>query len=242
MRLARRRLALSRARRRRSRPSRSLRRFQRDPSLNPARSVTRSQPDGLPHDFQWLRTPYSDRIFSLSARPGWLRLIARESIGSCFEQALIARRQEHFAYRAETELEFEPSTFQQAAGLAAYYNRDKFHCLAVTWHETLGRALTILSSQGDPDGRLTFPACLADPASRASAGAARRLGRPRQASIRLRIGRRMARRRTPVLDASILSDEAGAGEHGSFTGAFVGMFAFDTSGARAGRGLQIFPI
>ena len=74
-----------------------------------------------------------------------------------FEQALVARRQEHFAYRAETELEFEPSTFQQAAGLAAYYNRQKFHCLAVTWHETLGRALTILSSQGDPEGRLTFP-------------------------------------------------------------------------------------
>ncbi len=34
----------------------------------------------------------------------------------------------------------------------------------------------------------------------------------------------------PVLDASILSDEAGRGEHGSFTGAFVGMAAFDTSG------------
>ncbi|SRR5271167_1204012 len=35
----------------------------------------------------------------------------------------------------------------------------------------------------------------------------------------------------PVLDASILSDEAGGGEHCSFTHAFVGMFAF---GAAAG--------
>ena len=95
---------------------------------------------------------------SLSARPGWLRLIARESIGSWFEQALVARRQEHFAYRAETELDFEPSTFQQAAGLMAYYNRDKFHFLAVTWDEQLGRALTILSCEGDfPEGRLSFP-------------------------------------------------------------------------------------
>ena len=76
---------------------------------------------------------------SLSARPGWLRLIARESIGSWFEQALVARRQEHFAYRAETELDFQPSTFQQAAGLVAYYNRQKFHFLAVTWDERLGR-------------------------------------------------------------------------------------------------------
>jgi xylan 1,4-beta-xylosidase len=35
----------------------------------------------------------------------------------------------------------------------------------------------------------------------------------------------------PELDASIVSDEAGRGEHGSFTGAFVGMVAFDTSGS-----------
>ena len=35
----------------------------------------------------------------------------------------------------------------------------------------------------------------------------------------------------PVLDASVISDEGGRGEHGSFTGAFVGMVAFDTSGA-----------
>jgi xylan 1,4-beta-xylosidase len=34
----------------------------------------------------------------------------------------------------------------------------------------------------------------------------------------------------PVLDAGVISDEGGRGEHASFTGAFVGMFAFDTSG------------
>lgn len=33
-----------------------------------------------------------------------------------------------------------------------------------------------------------------------------------------------------VLDQSLISDEGGRGEHGSFTGAFVGMAAFDTSG------------
>jgi len=35
----------------------------------------------------------------------------------------------------------------------------------------------------------------------------------------------------PELDASLISDEAGRGTHGSFTGAFVGMLAFDTSGS-----------
>ncbi len=116
----------------------------------------------LPPEFQWLRTPYPERIFSLSARPGWLRLIARKSIGSWFEQALVARRQEDFCYRAETELDFRPQNFQQAAGIAAYYNRHKFHFLAVAWRENLGRVLTILSCEADyPDGKLSFP--LAEP-------------------------------------------------------------------------------
>jgi xylan 1,4-beta-xylosidase len=35
----------------------------------------------------------------------------------------------------------------------------------------------------------------------------------------------------PVLDASVISDEGGRGEHASFTGAFVAMAAFDTSGS-----------
>ena len=35
----------------------------------------------------------------------------------------------------------------------------------------------------------------------------------------------------PVLDASVISDESGQGAFGSFTGAFIGMLAFDTSGA-----------
>jgi xylan 1,4-beta-xylosidase len=43
-----------------------------------------------------------------------------------------------------------------------------------------------------------------------------------------------------VLDASILSDEAGGGERRSFTGAFVGMFAFDTSGGAIGADFRRF--
>ena len=139
-------------------PSTSLRRFRPKRRRGRARRRPPSRRARLPLDFQWLRTPHPERIFSLSARPGWLRLIARESIGSWFEQALVARRQEHFVFRAETEVDFRPWSFQQAAGLTAYYNRYKFHFLAVTWHETLGRALTILSCAGDyPEGQLAFP-------------------------------------------------------------------------------------
>ena len=168
---------------------------------------------------------------SLSARPGWLRLIARESIGSWFEQSLVARRQEHFAYRAETELDFQPSTFQQAAGLAAYYNRHKFHFLAVTWDERLGRALAILSCEGDfPEGRLSFP--LGSPIPLDATGPVRLAVSVDHAKLQFAYASGGEWRDAgPQLDASILSDEAGGGEHRSFTGAFVGMAAFDVSGS-----------
>ena len=53
---------------------------------------------------------------------------------------------------------FAPDTYQQNAGLTTYYNRSKFHFLAVTHDAALGRVLTILSCPGDwPDGRLAFP-------------------------------------------------------------------------------------
>jgi xylan 1,4-beta-xylosidase len=45
----------------------------------------------------------------------------------------------------------------------------------------------------------------------------------------------------PVLDASILSDECGGhAEHGSFTGAFVGMAASDLNGTAAPASFDYF--
>ena len=196
------------------------------------RAATTSTSPQLPLDFQWLRTPYPERIFSLDRTTWRLRLFGRESIGSWFEQALVARRQEHFSFRAETELAFAPDTFQQAAGLTLYYNRHKFHFLAVTHDARLGRVLTIMCCLGDwPDGRLTFP--LVRTASRSptvrsalpSRSTARRCSFCYRTGDGVGAGRAGARRqhRSPT--------KAGRGEHGSFTGAFVGMLAFDTSGS-----------
>lgn len=184
----------------------------------------------LPLDFQWLRTPFPDRLFSLSASPGKLRLFGRESIGSWFEQALVARRQEEFSFRAETQLDFRPESFQQAAGLVHYYNRHKFHFAAVTHDPQRGRVLRVMSCLGDwQNGRLAFapdePVAL--PGEGPVALAADVEG------ARLQFFWHMAGEWAPLgpeLDASLISDEAGRGEHGSFTGAFVGVAAFDTSG------------
>ncbi|MFC0809937.1 glycoside hydrolase family 43 protein [Sinorhizobium meliloti] len=185
----------------------------------------------LPPEFQWLRTPVPERIFSLTARTGHLRLFGRESIGSWFEQALVARRQEHHSFRAEAVVDFAPDTYQQVAGLTHYYNRHKFHALGVTRHETLGRTLTVLSCPGDfPNGRLTYPvgSGIAVPdgpihlAMEVRDNDLQFFWRGADQAQWLTIG--------PVLDAGVISDEGGRGEHGSFTGAFAGIFAFDISG------------
>jgi xylan 1,4-beta-xylosidase len=196
--------------------------------------------DTLPLDFQWLRTPHWQRLFSLTDRPGHLRLYGRESIGSWYEQALVARRQDFLSFRAETVIDYQPRTFQQAAGLTHYYNRHKFHFLAITHDERLGRVLMVMSCAGDwPDARLAFP--LAEPIALPGDGPVRLAGevhgRELVFSFDAGDGWQQA---GPVLDASVISDEGGRGEHASFTGAFVGMVAFDTSGSGASADFDWF--
>ena len=188
--------------------------------------------DGALHqDFQWLRTPDTDRIFSLSARPGTLRLYGRESIGSWFEQALVARRQTHFSYDAETSLDFAPTDERTMAGLTAYYGRYNFFYLAVTAHSDGLRELLIMSSEASfPDGKLRFPAA---PVQIPNTGTVRLALTIRGPALQFfyALGTGELTPIGPVLDASILSDECGGhAEHGSFTGAFVGVAAHDLNG------------
>ena len=103
----------------------------------------------LPIDFQWLRTPWPEEIFSLTARPGYLRLYGRETIGSLFRQSLVARRQQSHCFSAATVVEFEPQHFQQMAGLVCYYNSAKFHYLYISHDEAVGKHLRVMSCLPD---------------------------------------------------------------------------------------------
>jgi xylan 1,4-beta-xylosidase len=116
----------------------------------------------------------------------------------------------------------------------------KFHCLAVTQDEGVGRALTILSCEGDyPEGRLSFP--LGSPIALDAEGLVRLAVAVDHAKLQFAYTSGDEWRDAgPPLDASILSDEAGGGEHRSFTGAFVGMVAFDISGAAIGADFRYF--
>jgi len=185
--------------------------------------------DGLHKDFQWLRTPEPERIFDTST--GKLRLYGRESIGSWFEQALVARRQTHFSYDAETVIDFSPTDERQFAGLTAYYSRYNFFYLTVTAHSDGQRELLIMSSEMSwPDGNLKFPAPAVQIPNTGKVtlalqirGAALQFFYALEGEELKPIG--------PVLDASLLSDECGGHQaHGSFTGAFVGVAASDLNG------------
>lgn len=181
----------------------------------------------LPPEFQWLRTPFPDRIFQIA--DGTLELIGRESIGSWFEQALVARRQEDASYDASTTVTFDPEVYQHAAGLTTYYNRHKFHAALIT-QEAGQRGLILMSCNGDwPEGDLDYPltAPIAIPDG------------PITLSVEVRGNMQQffwssanltKQPLGPPCAAHHISDEGGVGEHASFTGAFVGMVAFDLTG------------
>ncbi len=182
----------------------------------------------LPIDFQWLRTPEPEAIFSLTARPGHLRLIGRESIGAHFVQALVARRQQAFCYSASCAMEFSPEHFQQAAGLVAYYNSTKFHYLHVTHDDEIGRHIRVMSALPDSPVADAFTPPIPIPEGRIEL-------RVEVDEERLRFAWRVEGGEWQWLpqqfDASILSDEATAPGLPNFTGAFVGMACQDMSGA-----------
>jgi xylan 1,4-beta-xylosidase len=100
----------------------------------------------LNHHFQSLRIPLTEKIMSLTDRPGNLRLYGKESLTSCFTQALIARRWQSLHFDSSTAVAFEPDTYQQAAGLTCYYNTENWTSVQLTWSEEKGRIIDIMTA------------------------------------------------------------------------------------------------
>ncbi|EHK43844.1 glycoside hydrolase family 43 protein [Trichoderma atroviride IMI 206040] len=193
--------------------------------------------DGLDKDFQWLRTPEPERIFGI--QDGKLVLTGRESIGSWFEQSLVARRQTHFSFDAETVIDFLPEDERQFAGLTLYYCRYNFFYLVVTSHSDGQRELQIMRSEASwPEGKLTDRGSSAHVASLPAEGKVKLAASIRGSQLQFSYAivadngeQEELKRFGPVLDASIVSDECGGHQaHGSFTGSFVGMACSDLNG------------
>jgi xylan 1,4-beta-xylosidase len=190
-------------------------------------------PELSPH-FNSLRVPVDPSWLSLSDRPGFLRLYGRESFSSLHYQSLIARRLQAFRAEAETVVEFSPASFQQMAGLVAYYNTANHAYLRISHDEVAGRILGVVSSDGG--------AYQEDPEQIPLGTAVRVWLRVRFDLDRFRfwyaLGPDAWRPVGAELPMALISDEhATRVENGialslGFTGAFVGLACQDLSGAR----------
>ena len=200
-------------------------------------------------NFQSLRVPITKDWISQTDRQGYLRLYGRESLSSCFEQSMIARRVQTHHTITSTCIEFEPENFQQMAGLVCYYNTTHYHYLHITGDDIGAysgkKFINIISCD---DNKTTHPV-----AQQIEVTEANRIflkadfnGESIQfyfaTSIKnnfpawIKIG--------PKLDGSILSDDyvvhTEKGYSPCFTGAFVGLACQDLSGQKIHADFDFF--
>ena len=181
-------------------------------------------PSRIPFDSVHYATPRLP-IESADRQPDKLVLRGAESLESCFQQAMLARRLTNQVATATTRVRFQPESFQQMAGLVAYYNTYLFHYLYISLDEVLGRCLQIHSCD---DGASSFPL------------GADLIPLP-EGELYLRAVFDECRLAFSwstddvtyhdvgvVLDASILSDDHG--DHWGFTGTFIGLACQDLTG------------
>lgn len=103
--------------------------------------------DSLQKNWNTLRILADESWCSLSERPGYLRLRAGESIQSLFQHHILAIRQTDKSFWAETELEYEPSSYLQMAGLVLYLNEDNYLYAYISHEEGNGRVLRVMKCE-----------------------------------------------------------------------------------------------
>jgi xylan 1,4-beta-xylosidase len=82
--------------------------------------------------WNFLRTP-RDKFFSLSERPGHLRLRLRpQRLSEHTNPSFIGRRQQHIHFRAQCAVEFTPQNEHECAGLALVQNNDFYFLFVIT--------------------------------------------------------------------------------------------------------------
>jgi xylan 1,4-beta-xylosidase len=182
-----------------------------------------------------LRRPPAPGWLSLEERPGYLRLYGGESPVSLREPSLVGRRVQHRRASFETEVSLAPRTFQQMAGLAAYYNTLNWCYARLTWHDLRGPCIDVLVSDRGRLYHASAPVPVPDP----SAGV--RL-RAELDGANLRFGYALPGEELhwwpETHDASKLSDEYAlelydaAERISGFTGAFFALWAHDLTGGR----------
>jgi xylan 1,4-beta-xylosidase len=173
-----------------------------------------------------LRVPPDESWVSLTQRPGRLRIYGRESLGSKFRQSLAARRISSLNSLAETCVEFEPKTFQQAAGLICFYDTQNYYYIKVTNYENVGKCVTVCYSINDKYTELSsqiFPVSTKTCFLRAEI-------ENDKLFLSYSLDGKTWNKINQTFDISTLSDEGC--QEGYFTGAFAGICVQDLTGRR----------
>ena len=96
-------------------------------------------------EWQFIRNP-QPRDWSLTARPGFLRLIgAASTLDDVLSQSAVVRRQQHFEVRCRAKLEFEPQGDNEEAGMFVRA-REGFHYDLALRHAQDERQLELIST------------------------------------------------------------------------------------------------
>ena len=185
-------------------------------------------------NYQSLRVPFDESWCSLKERPGFLRIYGRESLCSTHSQSMVARRQQSHFFEASAAIEFNPTSFQQMAGLTYYYNTGHFYYIYISHEPDRGRIINILMND-----YLCFSEPLGDYIDIPESGTV---------FLKIRVERNdlffyysLDNQNWSSIggkyDASIISDDyvRGDGRHeyaAAFTGAFIGMTCQDLTGMR----------
>lgn len=184
---------------------------------------------------QWstLRRPATADWLTLPTGTSRLRIRGGRSPQSLVEPSLVARRVTAPRCAFEATVDYQPRGFQHLAGITAYYNSQNWFFLHVTADDDGASVVRLVSSDR---GLLTLHPDIVD----LSPGrGAVRLGLDLDGAA---LSFRYADGQTwlpvgPVLDATVLSDEhavardeTGIVRAMGFTGAFVGLWAWDLAG------------
>lgn len=173
-------------------------------------------------NFQWLRSEIANKIYSLTDRPGYLRLFGKEILTSNYTLSLLARRQQSFVYNASTVMEFNPGEVNQMAGLIVMYSNTLHYYLYVSWDPKTGSYISVLSNDNKEINMYE-----SEPVSVNTSVRIYLKAKVVNEALQFYFGytEDSYQKIGPILDMSKLSDEYSGG----FTGAYVGLCCNDPS-------------
>lgn len=98
-------------------------------------------------EWEFVRRPL-DAVVLHRTRPGWLTLIAEDADLSGRFPCFVGRRQQHYAFSAQTQMEYSPASNEEESGIAVRMNDSHFFALGlrrrdsvmeVVFRQTVGR-------------------------------------------------------------------------------------------------------